>query len=263
MKSLTTAILGLMLSIFAGCQAETSAPWKPAAESEKGNPNKSPAKNATSSKSSNKTIVLQPKTITLDPNRPPWSPTGLAEFELTERSGRKITRKDLLGKPCVVCFIFTHCNGPCIDVSGRMKSLQDWVKLQKLDVRLVSISVDPKRDTPEMLRRYSKNFGADKDLWWFLTGKQEQIFKVVRSTFGQQVYRVPGAKPGFEVFHTTAVMLVDPKGKIVAEYNAKHPVSMVQLQQRLSLWKRTGSFAKPDRRKKKSGTESKASATKS
>lgn len=172
-----------------------------------------------------------------------WKGKHVGAFSLTERSGKTITNSDLLGKPNIVCFIFTHCAGPCTDVTRSMTEMQSWLKAAKIDARLVTFTVDPKRDTPARLARYAEAFGAGKD-WWFLTGDEDRIYPLIRDTFGQEVHQQTGAdrKPGWEVFHTTAVMLVDPKGRIVEEFNAKNDLSMVQLQQRLTRWKRTGSF---------------------
>ncbi|MFQ5734383.1 MAG: SCO family protein [Planctomycetaceae bacterium] len=186
--------------------------------------------------------VITPKR---DTGLPTWKGKSVADFSLTERSGKTITRADLLGKPAVVCFIFTHCAGPCTDVTGGMAALEKWLKTAKIDARLVTLSVDPKRDTPARLADYAKRFGAGKD-WWFLTGDEARIYPLIRDSFGQPVRQETGAqrKPGYEVFHTASVMLVDSKRKIVEEYYGNNELSMIQLRQRLLLWKRTGSFDK-------------------
>lgn len=169
----------------------------------------------------------------------------VADFTFTERSGKPVGRKDLLGKPWVACFIFTHCAGPCSDVSAQMAKLQEWLKQQKIDdVQLVTFSVDPKRDTTEVLTRYAKNYGADKDRWWLLTGDEKEIYTLIRESFDQEVHQQTGKErvKGWEVLHTSAVILVDEKGRVVEEYNGKYEVSMLQLQQRINRWKKTGSF---------------------
>jgi cytochrome oxidase Cu insertion factor (SCO1/SenC/PrrC family) len=230
-------------SAVSGCQSETSVSWKPAAKSPGNDAVKSPAPTPEPSPqvaAQSKHKALQPQTDKSNGNKPPWSGHKLVDFELVERSGRKITRADLLGKPAVFCFIFTQCRGPCLSMSAQMADLQKWLRLRKLDVRLVSISVDPRRDTPEVLREYAKNFGADKNRWWFLTGKRAEIFKIIRSTFGQLVYDVKGGDSGFEVAHTTSLMLVDAKGRVVGEFSFKFPE---KLHRRLLQWKRTGSFS--------------------
>jgi protein SCO1/2 len=78
--------------------------------------------------------------------KPLWDPAGIEDFSLTEAHGKTVTKADLLGKPWVACFIFTRCVGPCPLVSEQMQAIQ--TRLKGFDLRLVSFSVDPDRDTP-------------------------------------------------------------------------------------------------------------------
>src|SRR5437868_93764 len=73
--------------------------------------------------------------------RAPWDPAGVEEFELTECHGQTVTKADLLGKPWLACFIFTRCAGDCPRVSDQMQLLAR--RLNGIDVRLVSLTVDP------------------------------------------------------------------------------------------------------------------------
>jgi protein SCO1 len=235
MKQTCCSLIASLALLVAGCTSESSPAWKPSVDSKK-----------TKSKTRDGAEKVQRKETASKPQvLKPQAHTGLLDFELTERSGRTITRKDLIGKPAVVCFIFTQCAGPCNSVSVQMRNLQEWTKSQQIDVRLVSVSVDPKRDTPAVLREYAKNFGADNDRWWFLTGKKDQIHRVVSSSLGQRIAEVPGGKYGFELDHSLSGVLLDASGKIVGEYLIRDPVSLAQLKQRLSRWKKTGSFDNP------------------
>lgn len=145
--------------------------------------------------------------------RSPWDLNGIKDFELIERSGKKVTKADLLGKPWVACFIFTNCVGPCLDISKRMNELQDWVK--ESDVLLVSISVDPKNDTPERLRGYADNLAADKNRWLFLTGDKNVIYRLAQKDFKTAVGELAG-----EPFHTSNLYHIDEEGRIIGKYNA-------------------------------------------
>ena len=98
---------------------------------------------------------------------------GIDDFSLTERSGKTVIKEDLLGKPWVACFVFTRCAGPCPRVSGQFYQLQK--DLKDLDFRLVTFTVDPKNDTPEVLARYAESVGADPEKWLFLTGDQNGL----------------------------------------------------------------------------------------
>src|SRR6185369_9277822 len=113
-----------------------------------------------------------------DPKQPVWPEEGVADFSFTECHGQTVTKADLLGKPWLACFIFTQCAGPCPRVSEQMAVLQK--RLKELDVRLVSFTVDPDRDTPEVLRAYADKYGADPEKWWFLTGDKAEIYRLVK-----------------------------------------------------------------------------------
>ena len=167
-------------------------------------------------------------TFNVKPTKTAGMANVVADFELTERSGRKVTNKDLLGKPWVVCFIFGNCRGPCPDVTGQMKLLQD--RFADKPVRLVTITVDPERDTPERLANYVDVYGADRE-WLFLTKDQQTIYPLIRDSFGLTVREETGAarKEGWEITHSTRVVHVDADGRIRGKYNALDPVEMAQL----------------------------------
>ena len=158
-----------------------------------------------------------------------WDPQGIDDFSLTERSGETVTQDDLLGKPWIVGFVFTRCAGPCPKVTGQMRKLQDRLKDQ--DVRLVTMTVDPDHDTPEVLTRYADAFGADEEKWLFLTGDKEAMYRYIEEHFKMPVEEMQGEdrKPGFEVLHTTNLLLVDENGVVRGKHNALIPEEMAKL----------------------------------
>lgn len=168
-------------------------------------------------------------TIEVKSKAPIWPEEGIEDFSLTERSGKTVTKKDLLGKPWVACFVFTRCAGPCPRVSGQFYQLQK--DLKDLDFRLVTITVDPKNDTPEVLTQYAESVGADPEKWLFLTGDQKDIFHLIEKSFLMPVQENtgPARKPGFEVIHTTNVMLVDKNGRVLGKYNAVNDEELAAL----------------------------------
>src|SRR5262245_36368943 len=103
-------------------------------------------------------------------------------FALVERSGQSVTRADLLGKVWIASVIFTRCVEECPLVSSHMAQLQN-VFAAEPDVRLVSITVDPAYDTPEVLTRYAQRFAAQPRRWFFLTGDKVAIYRLVREGF--------------------------------------------------------------------------------
>ena len=171
----------------------------------------------------------EPETTEVSAKGPVWPAEGIEDFSLTERSGKTITKKDLEGKPWVACFVFTRCAGPCPRVSGQFYQLQK--DLKDLDFRLVTFTVDPKNDTPEVLKRYAESVGADPEKWLFLTGDQKEIFHLIEKSFLMPVQENvgPARKPGFEVIHTTNVMLVDKEGRVLGKFNAVDDVEMAEL----------------------------------
>jgi cytochrome oxidase Cu insertion factor (SCO1/SenC/PrrC family) len=106
----------------------------------------------------------------------------LPDFSLIERSGRRVTLADLRGKVWVADFIYTHCTDTCPLQSAEMARLQADLGAQP-DVRLVTITVDPAQDTPEVLAEYANRFGADRERWLFLTGQKRSIYDLAEKGF--------------------------------------------------------------------------------
>lgn len=152
--------------------------------------------------------------VTSLPEDSGFDPFPLPAFELTERNGDTITKADLKDKVWVAAFVFTRCHGPCPKVSGTMARLQkEFADLD--DVRLVTFSVDPKYDTPEVLRSYADGFGADPERWLFLTGDEAQIQEIVQEGF--KIHRMPQTDPqaGHTIEHGTKLALIDRDGNVV------------------------------------------------
>lgn len=104
------------------------------------------------------------------------------DFVLIERSGKRVTLADLLGKVWVVNFFYTECTDTCPLQSANMARLQADLANER-DVRLVSISVDPEHDTPEVLAEYAARFRADPERWLFLTGPRDAIYRLAIEGF--------------------------------------------------------------------------------
>jgi cytochrome oxidase Cu insertion factor (SCO1/SenC/PrrC family) len=107
---------------------------------------------------------------------------AVPDFALIERSEQAVTRADLLGKVWIASVIFTRCVDECPVISNHMARLQEALAAES-DVRLVSITVDPAHDTPEVLARYAQSFAAQPQRWLFLTGDKATIYRLVREGF--------------------------------------------------------------------------------
>ena len=131
-------------------------------------------------------------------------------FRLTDQDGRSVALEDLRGKAVMLDFIFTHCTGPCPVLTGLQVDVQRALTpQQRARTRFVSISLDPERDTPELLRAYAMKRGADLESWSFLTGKPEQVEAVLKS-YGVGVIRRAGEEPA----HLVATFVIDGQGRI-------------------------------------------------
>lgn len=155
------------------------------------------------------------------------APIGkVADFSLTERSGRTITLSDLKGKSWIAGFIFTRCPGPCPTITADMAMIR-----QKLppDIQLVSFTVDPDFDTPRILSGYADKFGADKDSWWFLTGDRFKVYNLVVGSF--KVPTIQVIEGGEKIItHSTNLALVDKQGNIRGYYSIEEPEDLKRIQ---------------------------------
>jgi protein SCO1 len=146
-------------------------------------------------------------------------------FQLTNQNGQPFGSAQLSGKIWIADFIYTTCPGPCPMISGRMSELQK--PLDKTDVHLVSFSVDPEKDTPEVLRDYANKLQAEPGRWDFLTGAKSAIYKLSHDGFKLAVSD-GGDAQGIPV-HSTRMVLVDRHGQIRGYYDATEPEAITKL----------------------------------
>lgn len=142
----------------------------------------------------------------------------MAPFALTERSGRTISQADVRGRFVVVNFVFTSCSSSCLQVNQHMAEIQKRVANQA-DVQLLSITLDPRTDTPGSLTRFADRFGADAGRWWFLTGDKAAVYGLIETSFlarntEDPTNLTPGGFVGME-----RIYVVDPQGQPLAYFN--------------------------------------------
>jgi protein SCO1 len=162
-------------------------------------------------------ILLPPPSRTTTPTQSElahWIPP----FELTERSGQTISNKDLLGKVWVASFVFVRCTGPCPSVTATMARLQSELDLANTpDLRLVTFTVDPERDTPEDLRQYAEHYQAHPERWLFVrAGNEAEMHQLAQDGFFIGVNRSTSENPpaGQEFDHSTRLVVVDKQGRV-------------------------------------------------
>lgn len=136
------------------------------------------------------------------------------KFSLVNQEGQPVSNADLLGQVWVADFIFTSCGGPCPVMSLNMSNLQKRLTDEDLEAKLVSFTLDPARDTPEVLARYARRFRADPGRWTFLTGPDERaVYEVVAKGFLQTITPATEDNP---LIHSTYFAVVDRQGRIRA-----------------------------------------------
>jgi cytochrome oxidase Cu insertion factor (SCO1/SenC/PrrC family) len=140
-------------------------------------------------------------------------------FSLTDQQGRTFGSDDLGGRAAVVSFVYTNCKDTCPLLTATMAQVQGSLRREGLlgsNVQLVSVTVDPDRDSPDVLSAYASKFRADPDAWRFLTGDRESVFGVLAG-FKLNSREVARAFAGAdEVPHSNRFAVVDPQGQVRA-----------------------------------------------
>ena len=136
----------------------------------------------------------------------------LGEFTLTDATGQTLTRTELAGNILVVSFLFTSCSLTCPEVTKRMAEIQR-LTANDADVRLISLTVDPRTDTPSVLAKWGIRFGADTNRWHFLTGQKPMLYDLIGTSFlaqdsGDPFNSMPGNFTG-----TERIAVVDAHGR--------------------------------------------------
>ncbi len=148
----------------------------------------------------------------------PDRPRELVNFTLTDRTGRTVTRADLQGRILVVNFLFTGCSLTCPAVNRCMAQIQNLTTNQP-DVRLVSLTVDPRDDTPDVLAEYGQRFGADTNRWLLLTGDKSELYNLIGTSFLASAPEDPfNYMPG-NFAHTERIAVVDAAGRVRAYFD--------------------------------------------
>jgi len=139
------------------------------------------------------------------------------DFQLTNSEGQTVSKSGMLGKVWLVDFIFTRCTGPCPMMTQKAVTLQQTLGEQGLlspqvPFYLVSISVDPGYDTPEVFKQYAATWAADTASWHFLTGPPDSTLALIRDGF-KIVAQPEGSSTGTPmIMHSTNFLLVDRSG---------------------------------------------------
>ena len=156
---------------------------------------------------------------------PPADAAGIPDFSLTDEGGRMFGRKDLDGRVWIAGFIFTRCAGICPVVTERMASFQ------ASGADLVSFTVDPGFDTPEVLKAYARAHGIVPGRWHFLTGPRDPLYRLIGQGFHLAVAASSDASE--PVTHSDRLVLVDRRGRLRGTYRSGEAEDMDRLRRDL------------------------------
>lgn len=145
---------------------------------------------------------------------------AVAPFQLTDHTNKPFDSSQLNGKVWIADFMFTTCPGPCPRMTSQMHQVQ--MALEADGIRLVSFTVDPEHDTPEVLAEYAAKFKASPGVWHFLTGSTGDLNYLARNVFKLGV--VDGS-----LEHSTRFVLVDGSGQIRGYYLTSEPDAIPNL----------------------------------
>jgi len=136
------------------------------------------------------------------------------EFTLTREDGRLLALRDLRGKVVAVTFVYASCADTCPLLTAKLAGVQAKLGADfGPRVFFAAVTVDPVRDTPEVLRRYAAAHGAKPEGWAFLTGTPAEIRDVARR-YGVFLRKNPGG----DVDHTFLTSIVDQRGILRVQY---------------------------------------------
>jgi protein SCO1/2 len=153
-------------------------------------------------------------------------------FRLTDQHGQPFGSQELADKVVLVDFIYTSCPDICPLLSEQMSTVQGRLRdAGQLGSRvvLVSFTVDPARDSPEVLQSYAARYRADSEAWRFLTGPERELMTVIVDGFHVGVQAAPpnplatgvASGGGYEVMHSGRLILIDRAGRIRAYYDTR------------------------------------------
>ncbi|MBI4042144.1 MAG: SCO family protein [Deltaproteobacteria bacterium] len=153
----------------------------------------------------------------------------VADFSFPTAEGKILTRHDLGGKVWIADLIFTSCHSQCVIMSRQMERLQKSLA-DRQNVDFVSITVDPAKDTPEVLSQYARRFNALSGRWHFLSGRKEEIY-----SFAQKSLRL-GVAPNEKIalgedaiLHSSKLVLIDHHFRIRGYYDGTEDKAMKRL----------------------------------
>ena len=153
---------------------------------------------------------------------------NIADFNLINQNGKKITNKDYEGKIYIADFFFTRCQNICIAMAYNMSELQEFYK-NDTDIMFLSHSVTPLIDSVAVLKEYAMNKGVIDGKWNVTTGEKKHIYELARKSYFAVLDEGNGDENDF--IHTEQFVLVDKKRRIRGYYDGTNDQEMEKLKE--------------------------------
>jgi protein SCO1/2 len=139
---------------------------------------------------------------------------AIADFTLLNQAGQEVSLSTFKGQVWIANFVFTTCPSICPQVTRSVAGLQKELDRHKNDTKLVTFTVDPETDTPDVLKKYGEKYGADFSRWSFLTAPSVEDMRTVvegnfKTAMGDKRINSAGM---YDIAHTTKLVLVDQEG---------------------------------------------------
>ena len=168
----------------------------------------------------------------------------VANFTFTNQLGKTVSVDSLKGKILIVDYFFSRCPNPCPTLTRNMKKMQDaFLKTDSL-VHFISITVDPGRDSVEVMKRYADKYKVRHNNWWFLTGEKKAIYDLAYNEF--KAATIDGGEVDTAFLHTNKFYLLDKDRVIRGWYDGTDTVAMAKLARDIGLL-----FLEKDKKKKR------------
>lgn len=136
------------------------------------------------------------------------------DFELTNQNNQKISNKDMLGKVYLVEFFFSKCPTICPVMNSNMKHIEETINDKNFGI--ISISIDPTNDTPEVLKNHARMLGTKSPNWHFLTGNRDYIDNLADQF---NIYVGDNEDEAESLNHSGMIALVDQEGNLRSRFD--------------------------------------------
>ena len=159
----------------------------------------------------------------------------IPDFTFTNQLGQPVGKAQMVGKVTIVDFFFTSCPSICPLMSTEMERVNDMFR-EEPKIQILSISIDPEFDTPEILKGYADKYNAQAGKWDFLTGEKTETYQLAKCGFILPTLDGMGVPDDFA--HSDKFVLVDELGRIRGFYSGtnREEVDLLMLEAKVLMY---------------------------